>query len=47
VSTGELLGNTLVQILKDWKDVPDWLAGVCFDATSSNMGVHTGAVTVI
>jgi len=47
VSTGELLGNTVVQTLKDWKNVPDWLAGVCFNTTSSNTGGHTGAITVM
>ena len=34
VSTGELMGNTIVQTLQDWKDVPDWLAGLCFDTIS-------------
>src|SRR6218665_292343 len=36
-----------VQTLKDWKGVPDWLAGVCFNTTSSSTGVHTSAITVI
>src|SRR6218665_3158433 len=35
-----------LQTLKDWKGVPDWLAGVCFN-TSSSAGVHMGAITVI
>ena len=47
MSSGELMGNTVVQTLQDWKDVPDWLAGLCFDTTSSTTGVHTGAIKVI
>jgi len=47
VSTGELMGNAVVQTLQDWKDVPYWLAGLCFDTTSSNTGVNTGAITII
>ena len=47
VSTGELMGNAVVQTLQEWKAVPDWLAGLCFDTTSSNTGINTGAITVI
>ena len=47
VSTGELMGNAVVQTLLDWKGVSDWLAGLCFDTTNSNTGVHTGATTII
>ena len=47
VSTGELMGNAVVQTLQDWKGVPDWLAGLCFDTTSTNTGINTGAITVI
>ena len=46
-STDELIGNAVVLAFQDWKDVPDWLAGLCFDTTSSNTGVHTGAIMVI
>ena len=46
-TTGELMGNAVVQTLQDWEGVSDWLAGLCFDTTSSNTGVHTGAITVI
>jgi len=46
-STGEQMGNAVVQILREWKEVPEWLAGLCFDTTSSNTGIHTGAITVI
>ena len=27
--------------------MPEWLAGLCFDTTSSNTGIHTFAITVI
>jgi len=26
--------------------VPEWLAGLCFDTTSANTGVHNGAITI-
>lgn len=45
--TGVLMGNTVVQTLREWDGVPEWLAGLCFDTTSSNTGIHTGAITVI
>ena len=47
ISTGESMGQAVIQTLQDWKGVPDWLAGLCFDTTSSNTGIHTGAITVI
>jgi len=47
ISTGEIMGNAVVQTLQDWDGVPDWLAGLCFDTTSSNTGIHTCAITVI
>jgi hypothetical protein len=46
MSTGELMGNTVVETLQDWIGVSDWLAGLCFD-TSSSTGIHNGAITVI
>jgi hypothetical protein len=46
-TTGALMGKAVVQTLQDWKGVPDWLAGLCFDTTSSNTLIHTGAITVI
>ena len=46
VSTGELKGSLVIEVLKEWKVVPDWLAGLCFDTTSFNTG-HTGAITII
>ena len=47
VSTGKIMGDAVVQALGDWKGVPEWLCGLCFDTTSSNTGIHTGAITVI
>jgi len=47
VSTGELMGNIVVQTLQGWNDAPDWLVGLCFDTTSSTTGVHTSAILVI
>ena len=46
-STGKMMANAVVQALQQWKGVMQWLAGLCFDARSSNTGVHTGAITVI
>jgi hypothetical protein len=46
-STGENMGNAVVETLQNWKDVPEWLCGLCFDTTNSNTGIHTGAITVI
>jgi len=46
-STGELIGNAVVETLREWQDVPEYLAGLCFDTTSANTGIHTGAITVI
>ena len=41
------MAKAVVQVLQQWKGVPQWLAGLCFDTTSSNTGIHTGAITVI
>jgi len=45
--TGEIMGNAFIKVLHARKGVPDWLAGLCFDTTSVNTGVHSGAITVI
>ena len=47
MNTGQLMGNTVIQTLLNWKDVHDWFASICFHTTSSNPGAHTGAITVI
>ncbi|ESO04332.1 hypothetical protein HELRODRAFT_191761 [Helobdella robusta] len=44
--TGINIGTTIVQLLQNWEGVSNWLAGLCFD-TSSNTGIHTGAITII
>jgi hypothetical protein len=45
MSTGELMGKTAVETLQDGIGVSDWLAGLCFDTTSSNTGIHSGAIS--
>ena len=45
--TGGMMGNKVVEILRQWEGVPEWLAGLCFDTTSANTGIHKGAITVI
>jgi len=45
--TGLLMGNAVVEALQQWPGVPEWLAGLCFDTTSANTGIHAGAITVI
>lgn len=45
--TGIRMGNKVVEILRQWEGVPQWIAGLCFDTTSANTGVHNGAITVI
>jgi len=42
-----LTGNAVVDALRQWTGVPEYLAGFCFDITRANTGVHTGAITVI
>ena len=45
--TGRLTGNAVVDALRQWTGMPEYLAGFCFDITRANTGVHTGAITVI
>lgn len=45
--TGLMMGNAAVQLLQDWDKIPEFLAGLCFDTTSANTGIHTGAITII
>ena len=47
VSTSELMGILVIKVLKEWKDVPDWLPGLCFDTKSSNADVQNCAITII
>ena len=30
-STGELIGNAVVETFREWQGVPEYLAGLCFD----------------
>jgi hypothetical protein len=46
-STGVVMGNAVVEFINEWEGVNEWLAGLCFDTTSANTGIHTGAITVI
>ena len=46
-STGERVAKAVIQVLQQRKGVTQWLAGLCFDTTSDNTGIHTGAITVI
>ena len=46
-STGEMMAKAVVQALQQWEGVMQLLVGLCFDSTSSNTGIHTGAITAI
>jgi len=41
------MGNTVIDIVRQWNGVPEWLEGLCFDTTSTNTGIHNGAIMVI
>ena len=45
--TGALMGQKVIEFVREWPGVEEHLAGLCFDTTSSNTGIHTGAITVI
>jgi len=45
--TGVTMGRKVVEVLNQWEGVHEWLAGLCFDTTSANTGVHNGAITII
>ena len=45
--TGRLMGNAVVDVLRQWTGVQEWQVGVCSDTTSANSGIHNGAITVI
>ena len=47
VGTGVLMGQKVVEFVHEWTGVEEHLAGLCFDTTASNTGVHTGAITVV
>ena len=45
--TGVMMGKKLVEVLKQWEEVPEWVSGLCFDTTSANTGVHNGAIIIV
>jgi hypothetical protein len=45
--TGVLRRSMVIELLRQWEEVPEWLAGLCFDTASHNTGVHSGAITII
>jgi len=47
VGTGVMMGNKVVEFVRDWPGVEEHLAGLCFDTTASNTGIHAGAITVV
>lgn len=44
--TGVMM-NKVEEVLKEWEEVPEWLAGLCFDTTSANTGIHNGAINIV
>ena len=47
VGSGKLMGQKVIELIHEWSGVEENLAGLCFDTTASNTGIHTGAITVI
>ena len=47
VGTGQLMGQKIFECIQEWSGVEQNLAGLCFDTTASNTGVHTGAITIV
>ena len=45
--TDVIIRNKVVETLGQWEGVPEWLDGLCFETTSANTRVHSGAITVI
>ena len=45
--TGILMGEAVIKFINEWDGVSEWLAGLCFDTTSTNTGLHMGAITII
>ena len=41
------MGQKVVEFVCEWAGVEEHLAGLCFDTTASNTGIHTGAITVV
>ena len=47
VGSGTMMGQKVVEFVREWAGVGEHLVGLCFDTTSSNTGIHTGAITVV
>ena len=47
VISGAMMGQKVVEFVREWAGVEEHLAGLCFDTTASNTGIHTGAITVV
>lgn len=47
VRTGTVMGQKVVEFVREWPGVEEQLAGLCFDTTASNTGIHTGAITIV
>jgi hypothetical protein len=47
VGSGAVMGQKVVEFVRDWSGVEEHLAALCFDTTASNTGIHTGAITVV
>ena len=45
--TGEVMGGAILKALDEWPLVKPWVAGLSFDTTAANTGVHSGACAVI
>ena len=45
--TGEAMGGAILKVLDEWPLVKPWVAGLSFDTTAANTGVHSGACAVI
>ena len=45
--SGQMMGQNVMEFLHVGTGVEENLAGLCFDITASNTGVHTGAITVV
>ena len=46
VGTGQLMGLKIFEFIHEWSGAEQNLAGLCFDTTASNTGIHTGAITI-
>lgn len=44
--TGVTMGETIIKLIHDWH-LEDVVAGLCFDTTSVNTGINTGAITTV